>query len=280
MPKTPGPSHRRAPGAIVTPRPIEADSALGSLRVLDRRARPRRTVSNHHISKGREGQATWADLDATPQVLYALLPWMDVPGVTEIGLRTESNETKTVEVALRVGVQLHILSRILRQQAARRCADREPLPRQRVNIHTLLRLENQATASNSAATKSSWRFRDRFAVAYPLNRANTTSDGTVYLTSDTDIAGNVWEWVGDWYRPDYYAELAAHGLARNPQGPNSSFDPLEPGTPKRVMRSGSFLCTDQFCSRYMVGTRGKGDVDTGTNHLGFRGVIAARKNVS
>jgi hypothetical protein len=29
---------------------------------------------------------------------------------------------------------------------------------------------------------------------------------------------------------------------------------------------------DQYCSRYMVGTRGKGEVSTGTNHLGFRSV--------
>ena len=43
--------------------------------------------------------------------------------------------------------------------------------------------------------------------------------------------------------------------ARNPQGPTDSFDPGEPGVKKRVHRGGSFLCTDQFCSRYMVGTR-------------------------
>jgi formylglycine-generating enzyme required for sulfatase activity len=90
-----------------------------------------------------------------------------------------------------------------------------------------------------------------------------------------DVGGNVWEWVSDFYRPDYYTQLAAAGnVARNPQGPASSSDPDEPGVIKRVHRGGSYLCTDQFCSRYMVGTRGKGDVSTGTNHLGFRCVRA------
>ena len=91
-----------------------------------------------------------------------------------------------------------------------------------------------------------------------------------------DVAGNVWEWVSDWYRPDYFTTLAAAGLARNPQGPAESFDPSEPGVKKRVHRGGSYLCTEEYCTRYMVGTRGQGEPDTGTNHLGFRCVQAAR----
>ena len=61
------------------------------------------------------------------------------------------------------------------------------------------------------------------------------------------------------------------------KGPDSPLDPSEPNEKKRVHRGGSFLCNEQYCSRYIVGTRGKGEMNTGTNHLGFRCVRSDEK---
>jgi len=79
-----------------------------------------------------------------------------------------------------------------------------------------------------------------------------------------DMAGNVWEWVNDWYQEDYYAILGT--FASNPQGPaNGKF---------RTLRGGAWYSFG-FDARAAVRYRSDPTVPTGS--FGFRCALSANK---
>ena len=85
-----------------------------------------------------------------------------------------------------------------------------------------------------------------------------------------DMAGNVWEWCADYYNNNYYTTVNRPGGVSNPRGPEKSFDPDEPYAVKRVIRGGSFLCNESYCTGYRVSRRMKSTEDSGMEHVGFR----------
>jgi formylglycine-generating enzyme required for sulfatase activity len=94
----------------------------------------------------------------------------------------------------------------------------------------------------------------------------------------SDMTGNAWQWVADWYRADQFGREAAIGkMIANPTGPQDAWEPDEPGVPanapRRVTRGGSFLCNEAYCLSYRPSARRGTDPYTSMSHLGFRLVV-------
>ena len=85
-----------------------------------------------------------------------------------------------------------------------------------------------------------------------------------------DLGGNVWEWCYDLYNENAYKIESIKDLCINPKGPKISYDSNVPLVVKRVIRGGSFLCNDSYCTGYRVSRRMSTSEDTGLNHTGFR----------
>jgi sulfatase modifying factor 1 len=142
---------------------------------------------------------------------------------------------------------------------------------------------NEPVGSGAGGSVGSGRARGNFWEGHFPDK-NTLSDKFYYSAPAgsfapngyglSDMAGNVWEWCADYYNSNYYSAVDRPGGVTNPGGPDKSYDPQEPYSIKRVIRGGSFLCNESYCTGYRVARRMKSTEDSGMEHLGFRCVIS------
>ncbi|WP_299153825.1 formylglycine-generating enzyme family protein [uncultured Christiangramia sp.] len=77
-----------------------------------------------------------------------------------------------------------------------------------------------------------------------------------------ETTGNVWEWCLDTYHPDAYS--------RTSEMKDGYFKHYYNMEQEKVIRGGSFLCAESYCSGYRVAARMSSVPDTGLEHTGFR----------
>lgn len=77
-----------------------------------------------------------------------------------------------------------------------------------------------------------------------------------------DIGGNVWEWTRNTYFEDGYQRKLNFESPKYEEDTNIH--------QRKVIRGGSFLCNESYCSGYRVSARMSSSPDTGLEHTGFR----------
>lgn len=58
----------------------------------------------------------------------------------------------------------------------------------------------------------------------------------------------------------------------NPKGADKSYSPSNPYQVEYVIKGGSFLCHESYCSSFRISAKMGVTIDSGSDHMGFRTV--------
>lgn len=119
-------------------------------------------------------------------------------------------------------------------------------------------VEGRYRANTWQGAFSNGSSEDGYLLTSPVGTFGRTSLGL------TDMGGNVWEWVSDWYRAYSEREL--------PYAPNEKSE--------KVQRGGSFLCHESFCHGFRVSARGHSTPESSHFHVGFRTALDIASTVA
>lgn len=127
------------------------------------------------------------------------------------------------------------------------------------------------------------RWIGRFPWEFQPMKPQSERPGTVQVRSFDpndfglfEMTGNTWEWTSTWFEQDRHESTAACCAPRDPQipGVEASRDPAS-GIPRKVLKGGSFLCAENYCSRYRPASRIPETVESATCHISFRCISPA-----
>lgn len=104
---------------------------------------------------------------------------------------------------------------------------------------------------------------DGFAGTAPVGCFEANGFGLV------DMAGNVWEFVKNWWVPGHPGDDAVDPKGPLPREAANFGGPLGPNV---TVKGGSFLCAPVYCARYRPSARQPQELALGASHIGFRTV--------
>ena len=83
----------------------------------------------------------------------------------------------------------------------------------------------------------------------------------------------MWEITSDLFNVNHYKELDPSKTIKNPKGASSCYNPSNLYELQYIMKGGSFLCAQNYCSRYRSSSRYPQDFDLAATHVGFRTIL-------